>query len=187
MTRSDPGGNNLASPDSEFDRLIAPLRKRMVHSIWRVVRDADAAEDVVQEVCISILKNLKRIRKHPRPEALILRTCVNRAIDYLRTNRRRRECSVPYLEETDQRATQDNPAESLAVRQRHAHVMAAIGRLPPREAEAIVLYAVEDLAYPDIASAMGCREATVRVLVSKARKRLRAEFGRIGLSNADSL
>jgi RNA polymerase sigma factor (sigma-70 family) len=45
-------------------------------------------------------------------------------------------------------------------------------RLPPSQRAVIVLHYYEDRPVGEIASTLGCREATVRVHLHRARKRL---------------
>jgi DNA-directed RNA polymerase specialized sigma24 family protein len=45
--------------------------------------------------------------------------------------------------------------------------------LSKNQARAILMHAVEEIPYGDIAEAMDCREATVRKHVARARARLR--------------
>jgi RNA polymerase sigma-70 factor (ECF subfamily) len=47
-----------------------------------------------------------------------------------------------------------------------------VGRLPRNQRLAIMLHYVDDLAVTDVASAMGCAEATVRVHLHRGRRRL---------------
>lgn len=70
-------------PD-QFERLVVPLRERMIGAIWKIVRDPDTTEDLVQEALMRIVNCFDRLAVHPNPEALILRICINLAIDHLR-------------------------------------------------------------------------------------------------------
>ena len=63
--------------------------------------------------------------------------------------------------------------EGLAARERRAQVSAAIARLPRTQALAILMHAVQEMSYADIADALGCAEATARTHAARARNRLR--------------
>ena len=54
----------------------------------------------------------------------------------------------------------------------HATDLSLVRRLPRNQRVAITLRYVEDLSIPDVAAAMGCAEATVRVHLHRARRRL---------------
>ena len=81
-----PLGNDPAG----YDDLIAPIEDRMIRSVWRIVRDADDADDAFQAALEKIWRRLETIRRHPNPRALILRICVNAAYDLLRKKARLR-------------------------------------------------------------------------------------------------
>ncbi|MBN2310785.1 MAG: RNA polymerase sigma factor [Candidatus Hydrogenedentes bacterium] len=159
----------------EYDELVVPIRQRMVNAIWRITRDAHATDDVLQDVLVRMLRRFGRIRRHPNPTALVLRMCVNEAIDHVRRRRRHAVALEAVRVAEAQRGGLTGQAEHAEAREA---VLQALGMLPKREAEAMVLLAVEELSSRDIAEAMGCRESTVRVLISKARKRLRAALKR---------
>lgn len=159
-----------------YEEHIAPIRRRIVHSVWRIVRDPEDTEDVVQEVLVRILDRIEKIQKHPNPTAYILRMCVNQAIDHLRRTGSRRRLSEDLRKTVEDAPDPSSPADKYAEEELREQVLAAIRDLPKREAEAIVLSAVEELSSSEIAESMGCRESTVRVLMMKARKRLRKRF-----------
>lgn len=159
-----------------YDEVIAPIRGRMMGTIWRMVRDPGATDDVVQDVLLYLYKHIEKVRRHPNPTALILRICNHRAIDHLRRNQRRQELMRDLDPEEVARSSEPGPDESLQRREYRERVLTAVNRLPRRQAEALMLHVVEDLPYPDVARALGCRESTARVLVYKARKRLRHQF-----------
>ena len=69
-----------------------------------------------------------------------------------------------------------SPADILAHKEQRERILLAIQRLPKRESEAMTLLAVEDLSYAEIAEALGCRSSTVRVLIARARQRLRKQL-----------
>jgi len=157
---------------SDYERLIEPIEDRMIGSIWRIVRDPDDADDAFQEALAKIWKSLPKILRHPNPQALILRICLNAAYDLIRkrTRLRQREEEDSIVEDFP-----DNSAsafERLLGQERERQIMKAIGFLPRRQAQAVLMRFVEDLSYGDIAQALGCAETTVRSHIAKARKQL---------------
>ena len=56
-------------------------------------------------------------------------------------------------------------------------VAAAIGRLHRRDRDVLVLYAVADLTYGEIAAALGIAEGTVRSRLNRARRILKETIG----------
>jgi hypothetical protein len=55
-----------------FQQSIAPIEDRMIRSAWWITRNAQDAEDAMQNALMVIWKNRHRIGQHPNPQALIL-------------------------------------------------------------------------------------------------------------------
>ncbi len=160
----------------DYESLIEPIRHRMVNTIWKLVRDPDDTEDAVQEALERIYKKFNKICRHPNPTALILRMCINTAYDHLRRTQRKQGRENTMDSSTSLSAPGPSPAESAAQKEQLHRVLEAVKKLPRREAEAILLLAVEGFSYSQTAEAMACREATVRSMIAKARRRLTSLF-----------
>lgn len=155
-----------------YEQLIAPVESRMIRSIWRIVRDPQEAEDTLQNALAIIWRRLKRIHSHPNPHALILRICLNSAYDTLRKRKRDRlHEGTETLKQLPDQSTTDAP-EVLEKKKIEAEILRAIGRLPRKEALAVIMRIVQGQPYDAIAEALGCREVTVRIHVSKGRAQL---------------
>lgn len=159
--------------ETEFEALVFRHRDRMIRTAWRVVRDADLAEEALQEALGTLWTKLADLRVHPNPEAFVLRVCLDAAYDRLRERFRTRRRNVP---EEDAGADPAGVEERAEVRE----VLDAIRRLDRRQATAILMHAVEGEPYRAVAAALGCGEATARVHVQRAREKLRRVFGRSG-------
>jgi RNA polymerase sigma factor (sigma-70 family) len=162
----------MRTDTTDYDSLVRPIENQMIRSVWRIVRDPDDADDAFQEATATIWKRLGRIRRHPNPRALILRICTDAAHDVLR--RRLRQGRTQ--EHEDAIADLPDPAPSAAQRlmslETQAEIFQAIGQLSRKQGTAVLMRFVQDLSYPDIAQSLGCREATVRKHVARARARL---------------
>jgi RNA polymerase sigma-70 factor, ECF subfamily len=156
-----------------YDRIIGPLEDRMIRSIWRVVGNAQDADDAMQNALLIIWKRWGRITSHPCPEALILKICIDAAYDVTRRGlreQRRRGSRSATQEPADPTRS---PAEQLIQAELYSEVVVAIRRLSRHQAAAILMRVVGELTYGQIAAAIGCTEATVRKHVARARERLR--------------
>lgn len=158
----------------EYERLIAPIEDRMMRAVWRILRSPDDADDAFQEALLAVWKRWDRIRTHPNPQALVLHICINAAHDVLR----RRLRQARGMEAGGVPEEIPDPAESavdaMSEAQRASEVLSAIGRLSKSQAQAMLMHAMEEMPYGEIAAVMRCREATVRKHVARARARLRA-------------
>lgn len=156
----------------DYDGLVRPMEPRMMRSIWRIVRQREAAEDALQDALAVIWRKRDTVARHPNPQALILKISVAAAYDAVRKSRRRLSREIPGLPEhlADRSAapvTQESEDRSL-----RAAILEAIGRLPKRQATAVLLRIVEEEPYEEIARTMGCSETTARIHVMRARAAL---------------
>lgn len=162
----------MNSSHGDYDTLIQPIEDRMIRTVWRIVRDPDDADDAFQEALETIWRRLDHVARHPNPHALILRICINCAYDVLR-RKSRRERHIALAEISDEMpASAPSAAEQVASRETREEIYRAIGQLPGKQAEAVLMRFVEDMPYGDIAQALGCREATARKHIARARVKL---------------
>jgi RNA polymerase sigma factor (sigma-70 family) len=156
-----------------YERLIAPIEKRMVRTIWGIVRDPEEAQDALQEALAVIWRRWDRLQSHPNAEALVMRICINAAYDSLRRRQRR----LRWFRTPDALVDPRDPAPSawqaVAGAETRARVREAIGTLSRNQATALVMHAVNGIPYERVATVMGCREVTVRTHVARARAKLR--------------
>jgi RNA polymerase sigma-70 factor, ECF subfamily len=169
----------MDSREFDYDALVRPLESRMMRSIWRIVREREAAEDALQDALAVIWKKRDVVARHPNPQALILRIAVTAAYDAVRKSRRRLSHEIPGLpgdRADDSAAPVTKEAEDRNLR---ATILEAIGRLPKRQATAVLLRIIEDQPYEDIARAMDCTESTARVHVLRAKAALTKHLARL--------
>ncbi len=83
---------------TDLANLIAPVRDRMLATVWRILRHPQDAEDALQNALVTVLRRRTQIESHPAPHALILRICADAAIDQFR-RRRLNHVDVSLLEE----------------------------------------------------------------------------------------
>ena len=172
---SDKGYPEAAFVKNEklsYEKLIAPIENRMMQSIWRIVRNPETVEDTMQEALTIIWRRLDRIRNHPNPHALILKICVNASYDSLRKRfRHRQKESLDTLDRLPAPSGSD-AADALVRKRMKDEILAAISRLPRKQAIAVLMRIVQGEPYDAIAEALGCSEKTARVHVSRGRGRL---------------
>ena len=156
-----------------YDELIAPLETTMMRSIWRVVRNADLAEDSLQDALAVIWKKRFQIQQHPNPQALILKICLNTAYDSLRKlERMRRHTDLSQLVHAP--VPPGHGADhDLQEKEIEEQVQQAIRRLPRKRALAVMMRLIQEESFEAIAQALNCSEVTARIHISRGRAQLR--------------
>ena len=163
-----------------YRRLIAPIEDKMVSIISRTVPMPDDADDVLQQALVVVWEKLPNLARHPNPHAYILRICLSCSVDHLRRQNHRREVRLP----VDCPEPADCPPDPVAASETAQTVRDAIGHLPPHQARAVVLRALEDFSYADIGGILGCSDQTARSHFAKGMARLRSVLASLGWSQS---
>ncbi len=142
--------------------------------IRRIVRDKEAAEEVLQEVFWQVWREAASFDPaRGGPEAWLVMRAKTRAIDKLRSMRRREQTFVAPVDEgsapgADPRA--DDPAVAAADR---SLVEGALGRLPDAQRRVIELAFFGGLTQTEIAARLGEPIGTVKTRARLGLERLR--------------
>lgn len=144
---------------------------RMVHGILLSRVPAGDAEDLVQDVFLSAMRQLRGLRDAAAFRGWLGAIARNRAMDYFRQARQ----TVP-LDENNER----EHAPSHASRQTTEDtflVMGMIRGLPEAYRETLILRLVEGMTGPEIAKVTGLTPDSVRVNLCRGMKMLRELAG----------
>lgn len=142
---------------------------RMVHGILLSRVPHSDADDLVQDVFLQALRNIRALREPAAFGGWLARIARNRAMDYHRRGTDAEELpeSIPV------RARQEAETEARAV-------IEMIRSLPETYTETLVMRLVEGLTGPEIAARTGLTPASVRVNLHRGMKMLRELLGKEG-------
>ena len=148
-----------AGSHAAFETLVRRYAERAYRTAYRVVRDADLAEEVLQEALIKAYKGLDRFEFRSSFYTWLYRIVVNLALD-----RRRRGKRAPSVEWDDAVSREVEPRgviptqvdPELASRRKEVRELVAAGiqELPEGQREVLLLREVEGLSYEEIAGTM---------------------------------
>jgi RNA polymerase sigma-70 factor (ECF subfamily) len=143
------------------------------------LRDVDQVADAVQETFARALQSLHKLRDPDKFKAWLLAIARHTAVDTLR-DRSRLVLSEP--EDTEPANGSQDPAELTALRDIATMVEGLVGGLSRRDAIALRLVTLGfDVA--DVAKALGVRHGAAKVVLHRARRRLRSALVLQLLSN----
>lgn len=162
---------------TDLAKFIAPVKDRMLATVWRILRHPQDAEDALQNALVTIWRRRSQVESHPSPHALILRICADAAIDHFR--RRRLNHSDVSLLEDRLPASGLSPLDGLIKDETLDLVMAAIAGLSPKQSAAIVMRYILSESHATIAEALGCTTETVREHLARGRDRLEQVLGHL--------
>jgi RNA polymerase sigma-70 factor (ECF subfamily) len=133
-----------------------------------ILRDADSAEDAVQEAALRAWTNRHQLRDPDKVDAWFSRIVVNVCRAELARSAKRRPGPVERSEESVA-----EPGDTWAVRDETGR---ALARLTSDEQIVVALRFGRDLSVPQIATCTGLHEGTVKSRLHSAQEHLRAAF-----------
>ncbi len=149
--------------------LVSEYASTLYRVAYSVLRNPADAEDAVQEAFLRVLRHrstLGEVRDH---RVWLIRIVWNIVLD-----RKRRAKTRPETDDVEELA-RVLPANGLSAEERaaaaqhHAHVLACIEKLPPKERQVLTLSAFDELNSVEIAEVLDISESSVRSRLFRAR------------------
>lgn len=170
--------DNMRAGDQAALRLLMDRHGAMVLRLAiNVLSDRGEAEDVAQEVFLSVWNNRESwVEGEARFSTWIHRVAINKAIDKRRRRRASPESTETIAAMVDAQAYRSDHAEQethLAQLDISKTLAAEIDRLPETQARAVRLYYFDGKDVVSIAQLMGATEQAVRSLLKRGRQALR--------------
>lgn len=184
----------LAGDEAAFDTLVSAYQGSMLRVARVFLSKPDVAEEVVQETWLAVLRGLRAFEGRASLKTWIFRILANRA----RSRATREARVVPFAElasADDEQADADlerrfstdgqwtdpptdwrvHSPEALVLRQEvMQHLATALEALPPAQRTVVTLRDVDGWSSEDVCESLEISEGNQRVLLHRARTRLRA-------------
>ena len=160
---------------SRFYDLTAPMAFGLIR---RVLRDPEAAAEVLQEVFWQVWQDASRYDPaRGTPEAWLVMRAKTRAIDRLRSIRRRDRTFVAPVDESVAQRREDQAPNPAVVAEDRGLIQTALAQLPEAQRRVIELAFFEGLTQSEIAARLGEPLGTVKTRARLGLDRLRAALG----------
>jgi RNA polymerase sigma-70 factor (ECF subfamily) len=151
-----------------FGALVERHRDRLWRVALRTLGDPDDAADAVQDALVSAYRSAASYRGDAAVTTWLHRIVVNACLDVARRRAARPAGSLPAdVDVVDPVASRRFDQSDTA-----AAVLAALRKLPPEQAAAVVLVDVEGFSVHDAAEVLAVPEGTVKSRCARARARL---------------
>lgn len=163
-----------------FDQLVRRYKDPLINFVFRFLGDLTDAEDVVQETFYRVYKNKHYYKEVAKFSTWIYTIASNLSKTELRRRKRRKIFSIHNENPTEKdfELPDENPNPESAVNSRITEkiIQKAIGNLPPKFRQVIILRDVQGLSYEEIASIARVPLGTVKSRVNRARLRLQEDL-----------
>ena len=174
-TPSDVQVLTLAREDAHraVEVVYSAYKVRVYTFLLRFTADPELSDDIVQETFTKALSALPGLPRDQRILPWLYRVAHNAAIDHLRRRQRFTWIRLPKIAGTRHEPAQDGEEQSLPERE---YIKKVLKTLPPQNAAALLLHALEGYSYKEIAEIQGCSMTAVRSRIARAREAFREEY-----------
>ena len=158
---------------SEFKQLFLPCHRKLFSVAYRLMGNAQAAEDMVQETFLKLWMQRDKIERIDNPEAYSITVLRRLFYDRMRTG---------HLQEVDkdvrslQVTSSQNISRQLEAADEYQRVRLLISHLPEPQGRIMLMRDVEDRSFEEISIETGLTEVNIRSILSRARKKIREQI-----------
>lgn len=171
-----------------FRELVSAHRDRVYNITFRMLGNRAEAEDVAQEVFITVFKTIDTFREESKFSTWLYRVAVNHCKNRIKYLVRRKDRDRDELDETNANGTSADspisapvpsaPDRALEGAQMEKLIQEAIAELEEDQRVVVVLRDVEDLSIEEICEITGLPDGTVKSRLHRARLVLRKKLQR---------
>lgn len=162
----------LSGDKAGFERLVLRYKDGLIQFIARYIGDLYQAEDLAQDVFVEILLHPERYRRDTSFKTYLYTIGHNKTVDFIRKNKPL--TLVGEYEETEIMQKDEALLEERVIQEEEKRELyQAMKKLKPEYEHVLFLIDLEELSYAETAKILGKSENQVRILIYRARKKLK--------------
>jgi RNA polymerase sigma-70 factor, ECF subfamily len=173
-----------AGDQSAFEYLVQKYRRPMVSFMYRMARNAAAAEDLAQEVFLRVYRSRENYEASAKFTTWLYRIATNLAVNHARDTRHERPEVQVSLDEPDEESgtTLELPDASLTAeqqmvrRERMLAIRMKVEALPEQQRLAVIMHKYQQMDYKQIAEVLKKSESATKSLLFRAYETLREQL-----------
>ena len=175
--------------EKAFVLCVRTYQDKIYGLIYRMLGNHAEAQDVAQEVFVTVFKSIDTFRGDAKLSTWLYRIAANHCKNRIKYLRRRAHKTTTELDSQVEQTLQNSsgstlgegqagPAEVLEGAQLELIVQRAIAKLEEDHRLLLVLRDVEEMSYEEIMQVTGLPEGTVKSRLHRARQQLKEEIAR---------
>jgi len=173
-----------AGDQSAFDYLVQKYRRPMVSFMYRMARNAAAAEDLAQEVFLRVYRSRESYEASAKFTTWLYRIATNLAVNHARDTRHERpEVTVSIDEPDEENGTTFevadgslNAEQQMVRRERMLAIRRKVEALPEQQRLAVIMHKYQQMDYKQIAEVLKRSESATKSLLFRAYETLREQL-----------
>lgn len=157
-----------------FKQRILPVQGRLFRLAQLFLRNREEAEDAMQDVLLRLWTNRQQLDTYHSVEALAVQMTKNLCLDKLKSHARQKMTDDAAL--VGIQAEEVSPYRQTELADSAELLRRLIGELPDQQKLVLHLRDVEEYSTDEIEQVTGLSASNIRVILSRARQRLRDSY-----------
>ena len=153
-----------------FEIIYNKYKSRIEYFIFNIVKDYQKAEDIAQETFIYVIQH--QMRENSSFKYYIYLVARSKAINYINTEKRRKDITETFLKEDDEQIEKD-VLDVITNEETKRELLESIELLDERYKNAIYLVNIEGLSYEETSKILGETLQNTKNLIHRGKKQLR--------------
>lgn len=146
---------------------------------FRILKNEDDAEDVVQDSFIRVFESIKKFRNESKFSTWLYRIVYNESIQKQKSNSKYSCSDVYENEEVIDIQVIDDALQKMVDSERSKKIREALDQLHPQESLVLTLYYLEEKTIKEIHKITQLSKSNIKVILHRARKNLYGKLKRI--------
>lgn len=161
--------------EAEFKNNVLPYSRKLYPMLKRILKDEEETRDALQDLMIKLWNKRHELDNCRNQQAYIITVAKNYSFDLLKRRR-----IVNFSENGEQQFYQIESDEvNPDLKEKYEHVHSVIQKLPEKYREVIQLRDIDGFAYEEIKEMTGLEVPNIRVVLSRARQKVKEEVEKI--------
>jgi RNA polymerase sigma-70 factor, ECF subfamily len=169
---------------SAFDFLVAKYRRPMISFMYRMARNAAAAEDLAQEVFLRVYRSRGNYEASAKFTTWLYRIATNLAVNHARDTRHERPEVTVSLDEPDEESGTSlelpdgnlTAEQAMVRRERLLAIRRKVEALPEQQRLAVIMHKYQQMDYKQISEVLKKSESATKSLLFRAYETLREQL-----------
>ncbi|WP_416729765.1 sigma-70 family RNA polymerase sigma factor [Fictibacillus sp. JL2B1089] len=170
---------NAPNREDAFNQLMDMYGEEIKRLIFSFVRNWPQAEDLTQDVFVTLYTKLETFRGDSNIRSWIYSIAINRTKDYLKSwHFRKMQVTDKFKSES---TTEKNAVELHVISNSEDRILyESLLQLPIKYREVILIHYYKGFSIRETSTFLSLKEATVKTRLSRARKLLHEQFIKLG-------
>ena len=163
--------SNEKTKEKAFEMLLKKYQKHIYYSARRIVTIHEDADDVTQNVCIKIWRNLDKFRSESSLKTWISRICVNEALTYI--EKKKKLLNLDDDNYTNFLLISQADTSTLSPSQIEQILQEEIVKLPPKQRAVFTMRYYDETPYAEMSKIFDTSESALKASYHFAAEKIK--------------